>query len=47
MKDNTQDAFQTKYRILILYYNTTNKVNKIQMSHFTVQSPSGFVNEKF
>jgi hypothetical protein len=33
MKDSNWDAFQTKYGILILYYNKAAKVNKIQMSH--------------
>lgn len=32
MKDTNWDAFQTAYGILILYYNKTNKVNKIQFS---------------
>jgi len=32
IKDVSWDAFQTKYGILILYYNKANKVNKIQMS---------------
>ncbi len=33
MKDTNWDAFQTKYGILILYYNKANKVYKLQMSH--------------
>lgn len=33
MKDTNWDAFQTKYGILILYYNKANKVNRLQMSH--------------
>jgi len=32
MKDAAWDAFQTKYGILILYYDAAGKVNKIQMS---------------
>jgi hypothetical protein len=32
IKDVSWDAFQTKYGILILYYNKAGKVNKIQMS---------------
>lgn len=33
MKDVSWDAFQTKYGILILYYNKSNKINKLQMSY--------------
>ena len=32
IKDDTWDAFITRYGTLILYYNTAGKVNKIQMS---------------
>ena len=32
IKDVSWDAFQTKYGILILYYNKAGKVNKMQMS---------------
>lgn len=32
IKDATWDAFQTKYGILILYYNKAGKINKIQFS---------------
>lgn len=32
IKDVSWDAFQTKYGILILYYDQAGKVNKIQMS---------------
>lgn len=32
LKDKNWDAFTTAYGILILYYNTAGKVNKIQMS---------------
>ncbi|NOT91916.1 hypothetical protein [Ferruginibacter sp.] len=32
IKDVSWDAFQTKYGILILYYNKAAKVNKLQMS---------------
>jgi len=32
IKDVNWDAFQTSYGILILYYNSDNKVNKIQFS---------------
>jgi hypothetical protein len=34
VKDVLWDAFQTKYGILILYYNKTNKIIKLQMSHY-------------
>jgi hypothetical protein len=33
IKDVTWDAYQTKYGILILYYNKANKINKLQMSN--------------
>jgi len=32
MKDKTWEAYQTEYGILILYFDSDNKVNKIQMS---------------
>jgi len=32
IKDVSWDAFQTKYGILILYYNKAGKVNKLQLS---------------
>jgi hypothetical protein len=32
IKDVSWDAFQTKYGILILYYNNAGKINKLQMS---------------
>ena len=32
IKDVAWDAFQTKYGILILYYNKAGKINKLQMS---------------
>ena len=32
IKDINWDAFQTKYGILILYYNKAGKINKLQMS---------------
>lgn len=38
MKDATWDAFQTKYGIIILYYNSASKVNKIQMSRYGTES---------
>ena len=38
MKDTNWDAFQTSYGIVILYYNKTNKVNKIQFSTETTSS---------
>ncbi len=38
MKDANWEAFQTKYGILILYYNKLGKVNKLQMSHFGTES---------
>ncbi|MFN8253908.1 MAG: hypothetical protein U0V75_18685 [Ferruginibacter sp.] len=34
LKDNSWDAFQTKYGILIAYYNKAGKINKLQMSHY-------------
>jgi hypothetical protein len=33
MKDVSWDAFQTKFGILILYYNKANKINKLQISY--------------
>ncbi len=33
IKDITWDAYQTKYGILILYYNKAGKINKLQMSN--------------
>jgi hypothetical protein len=38
IKDTNWDAFQTKYGILILYYNKAGKVNKLQMSHYGTES---------
>jgi hypothetical protein len=38
MKDVSWDAFQTKYGILILYYNSANKINKIQISYKTTDT---------
>ncbi len=38
IKDVTWDAFQTSYGILILYYNSASKINKIQ---FSTQSTNG------
>lgn len=38
MKDNSWDAFQTKYGILILYYNSANRINKMQMSHYSTET---------
>lgn len=35
IKDIDWDAFQTEYGTLILYYNKTGKINKIQMSSKT------------
>ncbi|GAB2832394.1 hypothetical protein [Ferruginibacter profundus] len=32
IKDVNWDAFQTKYGILIVYYNKANKINKLQLS---------------
>lgn len=32
IKDSSWDAFQTKYGLLILYYNKAGKINKLQMS---------------
>jgi hypothetical protein len=33
IKDINWDAYQTKYGILILYYNKSGKINKLQMSN--------------
>ncbi len=33
IKDVSWDAYQTKYGILILYYNKAGKINKLQMSN--------------
>jgi hypothetical protein len=33
IKDVNWDAFQTKYGILILYYNKVGKINKLQMTY--------------
>jgi hypothetical protein len=38
MKDVSWDAFQTKYGILILYYNKANKIIKLQMSYKTTDT---------
>lgn len=38
IKDVVFDAFQTKYGILILYYDKANKVNKIQFSTQTTNT---------
>ncbi len=38
IKDVSWDAFQTSYGILILYYNTETKVNKIQFSTLSANS---------
>lgn len=38
MKDAGWDAFQTKYGILILYYNKAGKINKLQMSHYGTEN---------
>lgn len=38
MKDVSWDAFQTKFGILILYYNKANKINKLQMSYKSTDS---------
>ena len=38
IKDITWDAFQMEYGILILYYDKTNKINKIQISSKTVDN---------
>jgi hypothetical protein len=38
MRDVNWDAFQTKYGILILYYNKANKVNKLQLSSKTTDT---------
>ena len=38
IKDVTWDAYQTKYGILILYFNKANKINKIQLSNKGVES---------
>jgi hypothetical protein len=38
VKDATWDAFQTKYGIIILYYDKALKVNKIQMSRYSTDA---------
>jgi hypothetical protein len=38
IKDISWDAYQTKYGILILYYNKAGKINKLQMSNKNVES---------
>jgi hypothetical protein len=38
IKDVHWDAFQTSYGILIVYYNSANKVNKIQFSSKTAST---------
>jgi hypothetical protein len=38
IKDVNWDAFQTKYGILILYYNKTSRINKIQFSRKTTDT---------
>jgi hypothetical protein len=38
MKDVSWDAFQTKFGILILYYNKANKINKLQISYKNTDS---------
>jgi hypothetical protein len=38
MKDVSWDAFQTKFGILILYYNKSNKINKLQISYKNTDS---------
>lgn len=38
IKDVSWDAFQTKYGILILYYNKAGKINKLQMSSKTTDT---------
>lgn len=38
VKDAAWEAFQTKYGIIILYYNSASKVNKVQMSRYGTES---------
>jgi hypothetical protein len=38
IKDVSWDAFQTKYGTLIIYYNTSGKINKLQMSSLGTES---------
>jgi hypothetical protein len=38
MKDASWDAFQTKYGILITYYNKAGKINKLQLSSRTTDT---------
>lgn len=38
VKDVNWDAYQTKYGILILYYNKTGKINKLQFSNKGTES---------
>ena len=38
IKDANWDAYQTKYGILVLYYNKAGKINKLQMSNRSAES---------
>ena len=38
IKDVSWDAFQTKYGTLIIYYNSSGKINKLQMSSLGTES---------
>ena len=38
LKDATWDAFQTQYGTLVLYYNGSGKINKIQISDRSTES---------
>ena len=38
IKDINWDAFKTKYGVLVLYYNKTGRINKIQMSNKSAEN---------
>jgi hypothetical protein len=38
IKDNGWDAYQTKYGVLVLYFNKAGKINKLQMSNKSAES---------
>ena len=38
IKDISWDAYQTKYGVLVIYYNKAGKINKLQMSNKSAES---------
>lgn len=38
MKDTNWEAYQTKYGVLVLYFNKAGKINKLQMSNKNAES---------